>query len=261
MSQEYLLAVHFGITHARYNLWCRFGRRVLTECLQELPLAVPTFPSPEKIKEYNAAILVKHLAILNIYCVMDGLKLSVQRPGDMMTQEQYFNGWTHGPYVNSLFVFAPDGTIIMAVIDCPGTKHDSEMAMLGSPSFYEQLDLCYDRVGGKCSADAAFASRGRDSIVKSLPKDTIATMATSKKHREYLRQNLSLRQAAEWGMRAYQGSFPRLKMTLRWELNGERHVLLWLAVLLYNYRANTDGLNQIRSVYMASLAAENPIVM
>jgi hypothetical protein len=50
-------------------------------------------------------------------------------------------------------------------------------------------------------------------------------------------------------------------MTLRWEMNGERHVLLWLAVLLYNYRANTVGLNQIRAVYMPSFEAENPLGM
>jgi hypothetical protein len=42
-------------------------------------------------------------------------------------------------------------------------------------------------------------------------------------------------------------------MKLRWEYKGERHITLWLAVLLYNYRANTVGFNQIRSVYMNSL--------
>jgi hypothetical protein len=99
MAQEYLLAVHFGVTHARYNLWGRFGRRVLTECLQGLPIAVPTFPSPEKIKEYNSAILAKHPALVDIYCVMDGLKLSIQRPGDMMTQER-------GPRGNTVTIYA-----------------------------------------------------------------------------------------------------------------------------------------------------------
>jgi hypothetical protein len=254
MSQEYLLAVYFGVTHGRYNIWGRYGRRLLSECLSSCPTAVPSFPSHAKIEVYKQAISEKYPQLVDLYCVMDGMKLNVQCPGDALLQERFYNGWKCGHFVNQLFVFAPDGTIIMAVVDAPGTKHDSEMAMLGDPSVYDQLDRCYDETGGKCSADSAFATRGRESIVKSMPKDQIPINATSTAHRDYLRQNLSLRQAAEWGMRAYQGSFPRLKMTMKWEYKGERHISLWLSVLLYNYRANNVGLNQIRTVYMPQLA-------
>jgi hypothetical protein len=260
MSQEYLLAVHFGLTHPRYNIWGRYGRRLLLECLTYCPLALPTFPSHTKIEEYKKAINDKYPALDNLYCVMDGLKLYVQCSGDPVVQERYYNGWTSGHYVNSLFVFAPDGTIIMCVVNCPGTKHDSEMAMLGEPSIYDKLDKCFAETAGKCSADSAFAGLRRESIVKSIPKDRIPMEALSMTHRDYLRQNLSVRQAAEWGMHAFQGSFPRLKMVLRWELNQERHVLMWLAVLLYNYRANTVGLTQIRTVYMPSLGRMNDFV-
>jgi hypothetical protein len=254
MSQEYLLAVYFGVTAGRYNLWGRWGRRLLTDCLDTHALAVPSFPSIEKVGLYQQAIMDKYPLLVDMYCVMDGLKLVIQKPGDALLQERFYNGWTSGHYVNQLFVFAPDGLIIMAVVDAPGTKHDSEMAALGDSSVYDRLDQCYEETGGKCSADSAFAAHGRRSIVKSLPKETIPIVATTPHHRDYLRQNLSLRQAAEWGMRAYQGSFPRLKMKLRWEYKGERHITLWLAVLLYNYRANTVGFNQIRSVYMKSLS-------
>jgi hypothetical protein len=240
MAQEYMLAVHFGMTHGRYNMWCRFGRRVLVKALEKDPLAAPTFPSVAKRQEYNDAITAKYPSLKDIYCMMDGLKIRIQRPGDACTQERYYNGWKSSHFINCLFVFAPDGTIIVAVVDCVGTKHDSEMAMLGSPSVYEVLDRTYEESGGKCSADSAFATAGRFSIVKSVARDNIPMVATSHQERVYLRENLSLRQAAEWGMHAYQGSFPRLKMTLRFEEErGERHVLLWLAVLLYNYRANT----------------------
>jgi hypothetical protein len=60
----------------------------------------------------------------------------------------------------------------------------------------------------------------------------------------------SLRQAAEWGMRAIQSSFPRLKDRIQYENNGERKVFLLLLPLLYNYRTNLVGLNQIGSTYV-----------
>ena len=34
----------------------------------------------------------------------------------------------HGYYVNSLFVFGPDGKIYLYVLNAPGTFHDSIMA-------------------------------------------------------------------------------------------------------------------------------------
>ena len=62
-------------------------------------------------------------------------------------------------------------------------------------------------------------------------------------------QATSLRQAAEWGMRAIQGAFPRLKDSVPVEENGERKVYLSLVPLLYNFRLETVGSNQIRNTY------------
>jgi hypothetical protein len=53
-------------------------------------------------------------------------------------------------------------------------------------------------------------------------------------------------------MRAFQGSFPRLKEKIRFEEIGERKIMLNLMVLLYNFRASKVG-NQIRNVYMPFL--------
>jgi len=64
-------------------------------------------------------------------------------------------------------------------------------------------------------------------------------------------QATSLRQAAEWGMRAVQGAFPRLKDTIRYEADAvERKLMMKLVVLLYNFRLEHVGLNQIRNTYV-----------
>jgi hypothetical protein len=59
-------------------------------------------------------------------------KLRIQAAGDGRIQEMFYNGWTHDHYVTNLFVFAPDGTIIAAVLNAPGSMHDSELATVGN---------------------------------------------------------------------------------------------------------------------------------
>ena len=58
----------------------------------------------------------------------------------------------------------------------------------------------------------------------------------------------AMRQSAEWGMRAFQSSFPRIKDRIIFEENGERRLILRL-LALFNYRANMVGINQIRHTY------------
>ena len=62
-----------------------------------------------------------------------------------------------------------------------------------------------------------------------------------------------MRQAAEWGMPAIQSSFPRLKDMFVYEDTGERRILMKMVCLLYNLRAGTVGINQIKNVFMKHL--------
>jgi hypothetical protein len=76
-------------------------------------------------------------------------------------------------------------------------------------------------------------------------------------------QATSMRQAAEWGMRAIQSSFPRLKDTFVYEDTGERRILMMMVCLLYNLRAHTVGIDQIKNVFMKHLNedANNKLIM
>ena len=69
----------------------------------------------------------------------------------------------------------------------------------------------------------------------------------------------SMRQSTEWGMRALQGSFPRIKDRFAYEERGERRIVLKMIVLLYNYQANKVGINQIRNTYMPVLDVQGNI--
>jgi hypothetical protein len=65
----------------------------------------------------------------------------------------------------------------------------------------------------------------------------------------YNSQLTSYRQSAEWGMRAFQGLFGRLRVPLNIQDNHGRARLLEICVRLNNLRANFVGISQIQSVY------------
>jgi hypothetical protein len=128
--------------------------------------------------------------------------------------------------------------------------HDSTVAECGF--IYGKLEEVNARVpeGAVCVMDSAFSSNGRPYVLKSIQAHIRA-----ENPQEYLmyEQATSMRQAAEWGMRALRLSFGRLTGTLRYETDGHRSQILTSIVLLYNWRANTVGLNETRTVFMPHL--------
>jgi hypothetical protein len=88
---------------------------------------------------------------------------------------------------------------------CPGSWHDLTVAECGG--LYSDLKSIHDATGGKCVADSAFSLKRCPFIIKSGKKkvDETAAQATVR------RQATKLRQSAEWGERALQGSFPHAK--------------------------------------------------
>ena len=64
-------------------------------------------------------------------------------------------------------------------------------------------------------------------------------------------------------MRTIQSSFPSLKDTFIYEDTGEHRILMKMVCLLYNLRAHTVGINQIKNVFMKHLNedANNKLIM
>ena len=105
-------------------------------------------------------------------------------------------------------------------------------------------------VGGKCTVDSDFSKKRHGFLIKSSQTD----LETDDAH-DYVvnTEATSMRQSAEWGMRAIQSSFPRLKDIFLYEENGERRIIFKFMLLLYNVRARRVGINQIRNTYMPHL--------
>ena len=255
--QYWVLSGSFGLVGSCCGLWLRFGKRILLAVLSARQDCQIRLPSADKVNCYRDAIQYRYPALTNAALVGDGLKILLQKAGDQQTQEAFYNGWKSGHYITNLFVFAPDGTIVMSMINCPGSMHDSELAASGSPSIYTKIDMLYEEHRVKCVMDSAFANANKESIIKSKKRETIASTAESREEFEELMAALSVRQAAEWGMRALQGAFGRLKAVWPYEEKDERYWGLSVISLLYNYSANNMDLNQIRRVYWQELYGSN----
>jgi hypothetical protein len=66
---------------------------------------------------------------------------------DDITQNIFYNGWTHGHYISCIFVFAPDGKIHICSLNSPGCWHDSTQADHGG--VYDKIEEVYEATGGK----------------------------------------------------------------------------------------------------------------
>jgi hypothetical protein len=92
----------------------------------------------------------------------------------------------------------------------------------------------------------AFATNTNAYLFKSSQHVSEAEDAT---HMIMTKEATSMRQASEWGMRAIQGAFPRLKHHIKYEKKGEHCRILQLVPLLYNYRleATKSGIHMLES--------------
>lgn len=166
-----VLSIILGVTKSKVSIWLRYTRRILIKVLQHHPLAKIEIPSDDEIAEFVRVISEKYPHVGSVWGAMDGLKLYLQSAGDTDTQNTFYNGWQHNHFVNSLFLFAPDGTICMKYINAPGTVHDSSMATWGS--LYDMLDEIYYRTGAQVVIDSAFARENRPSLVKSAQNKSV----------------------------------------------------------------------------------------
>ena len=63
------------------------------EGVKKHPLAEIKMPTIEKLEEYRQAIHRRHPALPDVWGTMDGLKCLIERPGNEITESQFYNGW------------------------------------------------------------------------------------------------------------------------------------------------------------------------
>lgn len=122
-----------------------------------------------------------------------------------------------------------------------GSWHDSSVAVPLMQTVVEKLGpyaFC---------VDSGFPTKGTlQGKFVGPPKSNAGLL--SAEQRQKAKVYVSLRQAAEWGMRALQGSFSRLKSRITSDKR-KRFNLILVIVLLHNFRTEKVGFNQIATVF------------
>ena len=125
------------------------------------------------------------------------------------------------------YVFVPNRTIATGFYNVPRCRHESTIANWGG--IHDKLDRVYEETGLKFIIDSAFASGTYKFRIKSSQDDLTADeqlldVADQIANIAVKRAATNMRQYAEWGTRAVQSSFPRLKDTIIYEEHGEKRI-------------------------------------
>jgi hypothetical protein len=246
-GSQMVLQMIFGMSQTCVSKYIQFGSRLLVQVLQRLEEAKVKIPSINYVEQMKVLVRRRHPLLESVWCTMDGLKLMIETSSNEDEQNNFYNGWTSDHYVNAVLVFCPDGTIRVSCYNVPGSVHDSTIAEIGG--IYNKLEHIFSICQGQCTVDSAFARKNHPFLIKSGKKN----VELDRRERAIRREATSMRQSAEWGMRCFQSSFPRVKDRIRWEVYGARKHMIKMMVLLYNFRTNMVGINQILNVYKPHL--------
>jgi hypothetical protein len=83
----------FGATHLVLSLFLRHSIKLLYKVLKEEPSARVENPSEEEIRGYQEVISSNFPVLDGTWCVVDGLKIKIQKSGDEDIQSAYYNGF------------------------------------------------------------------------------------------------------------------------------------------------------------------------
>ena len=204
------------------------------------------FPDETEMVEYANMIANRYPRIQNCIGFMDGLSIHVQCSDHAETQNAWYNGYHSDTMCNNVFLFGPNGKVLLCAINYPGSWHDSSVC-----SF--MLVNILGRINDYCiCVDQGFPRSGKyaDILVGPVSKKDVNKLSPILKKAILERANdhVSLRQASEWGMRGLQGTWPRIKSRLTSNTR-KRKLIISCIVLLNNYRTEFLGLNQIATVF------------
>jgi hypothetical protein len=221
------------------------GEMVARVCskLKRHPKSRIRFPDFQQMTHYAALVKGRDRHIEDVIGFLDGCHFRIKCSVEENPTYYSYHGDTT---INNVFLFSPEGTVIYASINYPGSWHDSTIA--SSLMNIVQTNLFHFKIvvdqGFKRSGQmlhkfvGPLSKRSRDLL---LPAARDAAIRLSNRY-------VSLRQAAEWGMRSLQGTFTRLKTRLP-ENKLKRRQLVSSILLLHNFRTNIVGIGQIRAVF------------
>lgn len=248
------LAQLFGVTPTTVSETIQHVIDLINKKLINHPDCLIQWPSEDKMKELAALVHARAKELPDVFGFVDGLWLPIPNDRDEAKQNAYYNGWKSAPSISNVLCFSPEGKIIYAAYNMPGSWHDLTCAN-GLRKFLDTATPSPYRILG----DKAFNTGNKELKKKLLTPMFEHELSPNLRDRQKeIRMHQLIvreRQAAEWGMRALQGTFARLTMRLSHD-SKQRRKLLTSVFLLHNLHVARGGRNQIRAVYQNEIVYE-----
>ena len=229
----------------------RYLKKMLSRAapiLRKHPDAVVKFPDVPEMARLANLVALREPRVRNVVGFVDGCSIKIECTSEPNIQNAYYDGFTCDTCVNNVLLFSPEGKILFAAINFPGSWHDSAVS-------FDLIRTVLDAVGDEDFAfcvDQGFPRSGllQDKFVGPYSKKFLKKLDAVVRELllERIHRYISLRQSAEWGMRALQGTFTRLKSRLT-SNNRMRKLIIETVILLSNFRTAHVGLNQIATVF------------
>ncbi len=119
----------FGAKATNIVIYVKFGLRIDLKCLNDHKDTRIQIKSNRKIQELASHFKSHFPDLDNVWCIMDGMKSTIQSAKYIETQRMFYNSWQLGHYVTHVFVFAADGTFSTCLLNLPGSTHASTVAV------------------------------------------------------------------------------------------------------------------------------------
>jgi len=229
----------FGVTSVVFRKCVELGLLSIVGNMSHPKMRVRWDRSIENMEKMAARTAGFH-DIPGVVGMIDGRKMPSLHPDEFLEQNRDYNGWTKEVNRNVVLLWDPFGKIIDAVVNCPGSFHDSKSTLWGN--IYDHIVAM--PAGFIVVCDSAFETRGalKGKLVK-LKGDNEGFAETS-----YEKSLTHLRQASEWGNGVLVNAWRRLKAPLPTN-NTKRALLMWSCILMHNFRTETCERNQILTYF------------
>ncbi|KAJ1466824.1 hypothetical protein T484DRAFT_1604388, partial [Baffinella frigidus] len=120
------LEMIFGLVQSTVTNYTQPGRAALLRATKDLPECAVTWPTALEMAESIVLVHRRHGdALRGVFGWVDGLMVRIIHPGDPATQTEAYSGWLKDCFCSNLFVFDATGAIRHAILNAPGTSHDS----------------------------------------------------------------------------------------------------------------------------------------
>jgi len=257
MEERHLLQL-FGSTPATASRTKWNSLRILYRIVTKDDDCRIQYPNHEEMDWYSQLIQNKYHLLEGCIGVLDGTIFEIKQQTNFAIQQKYYSGHHKVHCVNNILLFAPDGCIIQADTNYPGSRHDSWCARRLLKSVMDPFATPY---GKYILADSAFPHTGMYALKvlttlttperENMERRHALGSDTRTKLEQLARMVTSCRQSVEWGNRSLKAQFGRLKALP--QDASQRNTIITCCLRLYNLRTRVVQINQIRTVFNSQL--------